>query len=71
MYVADLSDQTVRLVHEYDEVRHDTPLGVVDGRLIVEALIAGNTSIVTIDVESGERLTVIDLPEGYYVYDAR
>lgn len=70
VYVADLSHHTVRLVHEYDEVRHEMALGVVDGRLIVEALIAGDTSIVAIDVESGERQTVIDLPEGYFVYDA-
>ena len=70
IYVADLSDNAVRLVHGYEEGRYGSPLGIVDGLLIVKAGIEGENSIVVIDIESGESQTVVDLPDGYFVYDA-
>lgn len=71
VYVADLSEHTVRLVHEFEDGRHGTPLGIVDGLLIVKAGVEGENSIVVIDVASGEWHRVVDLPEGYFVYDAK
>ena len=71
VYLADLSEQTVQLVHEFEEGRRGTPLGIVDGLLIASTGIIGEESIVVIDIETGEWKTVVDLPEGYFIYDAK
>ena len=71
VYVADLSEHTVRLVHEYEEGRYGSPLSVVDGLLILKAGVEGENSIVVVDIASGEWHKVVDLPEGYFVYDAK
>lgn len=71
IYAADLSNHTVRLVHEFEEGRRGTPLGIVDGLLIANAGIEGESSIVVIDIASGEWHRVVDLPEDYFVYDAK
>ena len=71
VYVADLSEHTVQLVHEYEDGRHGSPLGFVDGVLIVKAGVEGENSIVLVDVASGVWHKVVDLPEGYFVYDAK
>jgi len=71
VYLADLSEQTVQLVHEFEEGRRGTPLGIVDGLLIVSSGFIGEESIVVIDIETGEWKTVVDLPEGYFIYDAK
>ena len=71
VYVADLSMHTVRLVHEYEDGQHGSPLGIVDGLLIVKAGVEGENSIVVVDVASGEWHKIVDLPEGYFVYDAK
>ncbi|MDE0232652.1 MAG: hypothetical protein OXI56_12630 [bacterium] len=71
VYLADLSEQTVQLVHEFEEGRRGTPLGIVDGLLIASTGVIGEESIVVIDIETGEWNTVVDLPEGYFIYDAK
>lgn len=71
VYAADLSEHTVRLVHEFDDGRRGTPLGIADGLLIAEAGFKGEKWIVVIDVASGEWHRVVQLPEGYFIYDAK
>ncbi|MDE0232653.1 MAG: hypothetical protein OXN93_10275 [bacterium] len=71
VYLADLSEQTVQLVHEFEEGRRGTPLGIVDGLLIASTGTIGEESIVVIDIETGEWKTLADLPEGYFIYDAK
>ena len=69
IYVADLTEHTVRLVYEneHEQARFITPLGIVDGLLISRA----GSAIVVIDIETGEWHSVVDLPEGYFIYDAK
>ncbi len=64
---------TVRPVYENDHqrARFITPLGMVDGLLIASGRVEGEKSIVVIDIASGEWQTVVDLPEGYFIYDAK
>ena len=73
IYVAELTEHTVRLVYENEhrQARFITPLGIVDGLLIASTRIVGEESIVAIDIETGEWQTVVDLPEGYFIYDAK
>ncbi len=71
VYVADLSEHTVRLVYEHQRPGYLAPLGIVEGLLIAKAGNEGRSTIVVIDIESGEWQTVVDLPEGYFIYDAK
>ena len=71
VYVADLSDHAVRLVYEHDRGEPILPLGIVDGLLIARAGTPGESSIVVIELKSREWHTVVDLPDGYFVYDAK
>ena len=71
VYVADLSEHSVRLVYEHDRPGSFTPLGLVDGLLIATARNEGRSTIVVIDIETGEWHSVVDLPKGYFIYDAK
>lgn len=71
VYAANLSEHTVRLVHEFEEGRSGTPLGIVDGLLIVATGFKGERWIAAVNIASGEWHRIVDLPEGYFVYDAK
>ena len=71
VYVADLSEHSVRLVYEHERPGFFTPLGIVDSLLIATAGNEGRSTIVAIDIETGEWQTVVDLPKGYFIYDAK
>ena len=71
VYVADLSKHSVRLVYEHERPGSVTPLGIVDGLLIAGVKIEGRSSITLVDIESGEWQTLVDLPPGYFIYDAQ
>ena len=71
IYAADLSNHTLRWLHDNDEGGFLRPLGIVDSLLIVATGVVGQGEVVmSIDTDSGERQTIIELPEGYFVYDA-
>ena len=70
IYVADLLDHTLRLVYQLERARYILPLGIVDGLLIAKAKVHGESSIVSIELETGDWQTIVGLPPGYFVYDA-
>ena len=71
IYVVDLSNHTMRWLYDNEEGEFLTPLGIVDNLLIVATRVVGQgEAIVAIDLRSGERQTGIELPEGYFIYDA-
>ena len=71
IYAADLSNHTMRLLYDNEEGEFLTPLGVVDNLLIVATRIIGQGEVImVIDTGSGERQTVVEMPEGYFIYDA-
>ena len=71
IYAADLSSHTMRWLYDNEEGESLRPLGIVDNLLIVSTGVIGrNEVIMSIDTRSGERQTIIELPEGYFIYDA-
>ena len=71
IYAADLSNHTIRWLYDNEEGEFLTLLGFVDNFLIVATGVIGQGEvIIAIDTGSGERKTVMELPEGYFIYDA-
>ena len=71
IYAAGLSNHTMRWLYDNEEGEFLTPLGIVDNLLIVATRVVGQGEvIIAIDLRSGERQTGIELPEGYFIYDA-
>ena len=71
IYVADLSNHTVRWLYDNEEGAFLRPLGFVDDLLIVATGVRGQDEVImSIDTQSGERQKIIDLPAGYFIYDA-
>ena len=71
IYSADLSNHTLRWLHDNEGGKFLRPLGIVDHLLIVSTGVVGQSEvIVAIDLRSGERQKIIELPEGYFIYDA-
>ena len=71
IYAADLSNHTMRWLYDNAEGESLRPLGVVDNLLIVATgLIGQDEVIMSIDTRSGERQKIVELPEGYFIYDA-
>lgn len=71
IHMVDLTEQTVRLVYDNEQTRFMMPLGIVDGLLITSKGFEGRSSITLIDIETGEGHKVVNLPKGYFVYDAK
>ena len=71
IYAADLSNHTMRWLYDNEEGEFLTPLGIVDHLLIVAIRVIDQGEVImSIDTRSGERQTIIELPEGYFIYDA-
>ena len=71
IYAADLSNHTLRWLYDNEEGARFRPLGILDNLLIVATGVQGQSElIVAIDIRSGERQEIIELPEGYFIYDA-
>ena len=71
IYAADLSNHTLRWLYDMEEGERLRPLGIVDNLLIVSTGVVGlDEVIMSIDIRSGERQKIIELPEGYFIYDA-
>ncbi len=71
VYMADLSNHTLRWLHDNEEGESVTPLGMVDNLLIVATGVMGQDEVImSIDTQSGERQTIIELPAEYFIYDA-
>ena len=71
IYAADLSKHTMRWLYDNEEGAFLRPLGIVDNLLIVATGVVGqNEVIISIDTQSGERQEIIELPAGYFIYDA-
>ena len=71
IYAADLSNHTMRWLYDNEEGEFLRPLGIVDNLLIVATGVIGQDEVImSIDTRSGERQTIIDLPAGYFIYDA-
>ena len=71
IYAVDLSNHSMRWLHDNEEGEFLTLLGIVDNLLIVAKRVVGQGEvIVAIDLGSGVRQTVVELPEGYFIYDA-
>ena len=71
IYAADLSNHTMRWLYDNEGGEFLTPLGIVDNLLIVATRVVGEGEVIkTIDLSTGERQTVMELPEGFFIYDA-
>ena len=71
IYAADLSNHTMRWLYDKREGEALSPLGIVDDLLFFSSGVIGEgQAIIAIDLRSGERQTVVELPEGYFIYDA-
>ena len=71
IYAADLSNHTMRWLYDKREGEGFRPLGIVDNLLMVAKKVIGQSeAIVAIDLRSGKRQTIVELPEGYFIYDA-
>nr|MDE0501508.1 hypothetical protein [bacterium] len=70
IYAADLSNHTMRWLYDKQEGEFLRPLGIVDNLLMVASGVVGRGVIIAIDLRSGERQTIVELPEGYFIYDA-
>ena len=70
IYAADLSNHTMRWLYDKQEGEFLTPLGIVDNLLMGANGVVGREVIIAIDLRSGERQTIVELPEGYFIYDA-
>ena len=71
IYAADLSNHTMRWLYDNAEGEFVRPLGIVNDLLIVSTGWVGEDEVImSIDTRSGEPQTIIELPEGYFIYDA-
>ena len=71
IYAADLSNHTLRWLYDNEEGAFIRPLGIVDNLLMVATgLIGQGEVIMSVDIQSGERQKIIELPEDYFIYDA-
>ena len=70
VYVVGLADQTARLIYVQGDDPPSSAIGIVDGALLVgtEVLDEGLT-LSAIQYETGSWQTLVNLPEGYFVFD--
>ena len=61
----------MRWLYDNEECKSLSALGIVDHLLIVAIRVIDKREVImAVDTRSGERQTIIELPEGYLIYDA-